>query len=151
MRRRTRPRPETGSAAVELTLLTPLLIALILLVVAAGRVTSARIAVQDAAAQAARTVTLARTPGTATDQARTAATTATIGKGLPCRQVTVTITTPGADARSTAGPGGALQVVTVQVACTVALGDLTGLKLPATTVITGTATSPLDRYRSPQW
>ena len=147
---RARRREETGSAAVELTLLTPLLILLLLFVVAAGRITSARITVQDAAQAAARTLTLSPiTAGTGSadiEKANAAAATAT--GGLPCEHLVVSVTDPSSGAVAPAAVPAAVQVVTVQVACTVNLGDLTGLGLPATTVITVTATSPRDRYRS---
>uniref|UniRef100_UPI001EF46B16 TadE/TadG family type IV pilus assembly protein n=1 Tax=Frankia sp. CiP3 TaxID=2880971 RepID=UPI001EF46B16 len=65
--RRCRPRPyregrDAGSAAVELTLLAPLLILLLLLVVAAGRQVQARLLVDAAARQAARAATASRSP-----------------------------------------------------------------------------------------
>ena len=147
----TRRRPDdAGSVAVELTLLTPLLVALLLFVVAAGRVTTARIAVQDAATRAARALTLhpAVQPDGGVEQARAAALTATTDLG--CRTLTVHLTPFGREAPAGRGLQGATpgRVVTVQVACTVDLGDLTGLGLPGSTVIPATATSPLDRYRS---
>jgi Flp pilus assembly protein TadG len=156
VRPQSRCRGDNGSAAVELTLVTPLLIVLLLFVVAAGRVTSARITVQDAAAAAARAVTLdpagsalggASWTGTAGEErARAAAATAT--SDLPCRNLTVTVTNPGDPTVASTPASPSLRLVSLRVACTVDLGDLTGLGLPATTVITATATSPRDRYRS---
>jgi Flp pilus assembly protein TadG len=158
--RPARRHDEAGSAAVELTLLTPLLIVLLLFVVAAGRITSARLTVQDAARHAARALTLAADPRAGLAPARAAAVAA--ASGLPCQDLTVALTDPGTrpDGAGAPGgmntpgdmnaPGGAAQAlaVTVQVTCTVHLGDLTGLQLPARTTITATATSPRDRYRS---
>ena len=152
MRQRPVPRPdENGSSAIELTLLTPLLLVLLLFVVAAGRITSARLAVQDAAHAAARTLTLTSgVPGTANATASAAASAAT--HEVPCQHLTVSITDPSAPTAADAVTPGAIrsavQIVTVQVTCTVNLADLTGLALPTTTTITATATSPLDRYRS---
>jgi len=157
------PRDE-GSAAVELTVLTPVLVALLLLVVVAGRVTSAHLALQDAAQQAARTLTLSREPATALDQARAVARTAAGTAGVTCRQVDLTLEgvsgtspstsaaetwSPNASRSSWAGADGAEPhpvPVTVRLTCTVDLGDLTGLALPTSTTLT--ATSVVDRYRS---
>jgi Flp pilus assembly protein TadG len=55
-------RDETGGVTAELVLLTPLLILLLLLVVAFGRLAGARIEVDGAAAQAARAASIARDP-----------------------------------------------------------------------------------------
>jgi Flp pilus assembly protein TadG len=143
---------DAGSVAVEVTLLAPAMVALLLFVVAAGRMTSARLAVQEAAQQAARTLTLARNPATASDQARSAAIASTSGKQLPCQQVTITINVPTPAAPGSATPAGTgtglgVAFAAVRLSCTVTLADLTGLSLPSTTVITATATSPLDRFK----
>lgn len=137
---------DRGSAAVEVTLLVPMLLALLLFVVAAARLTSARLTVNEAAHQAARTLTLARDPATAQQQARAAAVAVTTGKNLPCRTVDVAVTLPPPRPQQ-GGDSGPFAVATVTLSCTVPLADLTGLALPSTTTVTGTATSPLDRYR----
>ena len=146
--------------AVEITLLVPAFVVLLLFVVAVGRMASARLSVQEAAQQAARTLTLAGDPATATDQVRAAAISATTGAGLPCEQVTVTInlppttttlagTTTGGAGVNVGGAGvGGVTVATVRVVCTVSLADVTGLGLPSTTRLEATATSPIDRHRS---
>ncbi len=53
---------ERGSAAVELVLATPVLVALMLLAVAGGRLASARGEVDAAARDAARAASIGRTP-----------------------------------------------------------------------------------------
>jgi Flp pilus assembly protein TadG len=139
----TRPTPDdVGSAAVELVLLAPLLIVLLLFVVAVGRLTTAHLTLDDAAAQAARTLTVIRDPATARTQARATATTA--ASGLNCRPLTVTLDRPPLGAGT--GPVPAVVLATARLSCTVSLADLTGLGLPSTTVLTTTATSPIDRY-----
>jgi len=143
---------DAGAVAVELTLLAPLFVLLLLFVVAVGRVTSARITVQDLARHAARTLTV-DPAGPSTDRARRSALDEANRNGLTCKTLTVTTVPPAAPAAGAADPaaspaatppGGA---VTVRVSCTVTLGDLTGLFLPSTADLTATATSPLDRYR----
>ena len=128
---------ERGSAAVELTLLAPLVVLLLLLVVAAGRLVSVRLAVDDAAHQAARTLTVARGPVPAADAAREVAASALAGR-VNCRQVTVTMGM---------APDMAGGSATVTVSCVVQLSDLAGLALPSTRTITGTASSPMDIFR----
>ena len=128
---------DRGSAAVELTLLAPLFVLLLLFVVAAGRLVSARLAVDDAAHQAARTLTLARTPASATDQARTTAL-AALAERVDCIRVDLSVDLAAAT------PGGS---ATVRLSCVVPLSDLTGLALPATRTITSSASSPVDAYR----
>lgn len=143
-----RARPgDQGSAAVEVTLVAPIMVALLLLVVAADRITSARLTVQEAAHQAARTLTLNGDAAVARQQAQTAASAVTTGKNLPCTHLALTVDPPAAPPATDPGPA-TVAVVTVHLECTVALGDLTGIALPSSTVVTASATSPLDRYRS---
>jgi len=137
-------------------------VALLLLVVVSGRVTSAHLALQNAAQQAARTLTLARDPAAGLDQARAAARNAADGAGVACQQVDLTVlgTSPWSSL-ATSSPGAVGTVateaddaapatvpVTVHLTCTVDLGDLTGLALPTSMTLTATATSVLDRFRS---
>ncbi|MCU4185162.1 pilus assembly protein [Acidiferrimicrobium sp. IK] len=123
----------------ELVLLTPLLILLLLFVVALGRLAGARINVDGAATQAARAASIATTPAEATVEARQTAISALGSDHVTCADLQVATDT-GAFA-----PGGS---VTVTVTCAVTLGDLTGLRLPATQSIASTATSVIDTYRS---
>ena len=130
---------ESGAVSTELVLLTPLLLVMFLFVVALGRVVSARIEVDGAAAQAARAASIARSPATATAVAAQTATTALGGDHVTCANLTVTTDT------ADFVPGG--QVV-VTVSCSVDLADLVGLRLPAAETLTSTATSVLDVYRA---
>ncbi len=129
---------EDGSAAVELTLLAPVVILLLLLIVAVGRQIQTRMQVDDAAATAARAASTARSPAQAQAAARAAVTAGLPGGTPSCRAVTVTV--DASDFR----PGG---VVRVTVACTVDLADLTGLRLPASRTLASTSTAVIDRYR----
>ena len=82
-------REESGSVALEMVLLTPLLLLMLLFVVALGRVVSARIEVEGAAAQAARAASIARDPATATAMATQAATTAFGSDHVTCASLAV--------------------------------------------------------------
>jgi Flp pilus assembly protein TadG len=130
---------ESGSVATELVLLTPLLILMLLFVVALGRLASARLDVDGAAAQAARAASIARDPSTATAMAQQTATSALGSDGVTCGHLSVNTDT------AQFAPGGS---VAVTVTCSVGLSDLTGLRLPASESISSTSTSVIDTYRA---
>jgi Flp pilus assembly protein TadG len=130
---------ESGSVATELVLLTPLLILMLLFVVALGRLASARLDVDGAAAQAARAASIARDPSAATAMAQQTATSALGSEGVTCGHLTVTTDT------AQFAPGGS---VAVTVTCSVGLSDLSGLRLPASESISSTSTSVIDTYRA---
>lgn len=129
---------ERGSVTTELVIVTPLLILLLLFVVALGRMAGSRIDINGAASEAARSASIARTPLAAQDAARQTATAALADQHVTCANLDVTTDTTNFQ------PGG---TVNVTVRCDVKLGDLTGLRLPASKTLTATATSPIDRYR----
>ena len=132
-------RNETGSATAELVILTPLLILLLLLVVAFGRLAGARLDVNGAAAQAARAASIARSPSAAAAQASQTAAAALASQHVTCTHLSVAVDT------SQFVPGGH---VAVTVSCSVDLSTLTGLHLPASETLTHRFVEPLDRYRS---
>lgn len=129
---------ETGSASVELVLVTPLLMLLLLLTVYAGRVTHHRLLIEHAASQAARAATLAPD---ATAAARAAAETAhatLVAADVACGELAVDTDLSGYR------PGGH---VTVSLRCRLDHGDLAGLGLPGHQTISATAVSPVDAWR----
>ena len=134
-----RLRGDRGSAAAELTLLTPVLIGLLLFVVFCGRLADAQLRLADAAHQAARAATLARTPATATDAAQTTANAALAAAGITCRSLAVAADLSGLHPGST---------VTVTLTCQVGLADLTLLGLPGSRTVQASASSPVDTWRS---
>ncbi|MHB1850537.1 MAG: TadE family protein [Acidimicrobiales bacterium] len=136
---RGRLRGERGAVATELVLLTPLLIVMLLFVVALGRLAGARINVDGAAAQAARAASIATTPGGATAAAQQSVAAALGSDHVTCATLQVATDT------ARFAPGGS---VAVTVSCSVALSDLTGLRLPVTEHVTSTAISVIDTYRS---
>lgn len=137
--RRQEQAQDRGSVTVELVLLTPLLIAMLLLVVLLGRLASARLQVDGAASAAARAASLARDPTTATALARQTATETLTGAHRTCAHMQVTVDTT---AFTPAGN------VAVTVTCTLDIADLSGLRLPATETVNSRFVEPLDRYRS---
>ena len=129
---------ERGSAAVELAIIAPALVALLLLVVVASRVTSADAAVRHAAADAARSASLRGTPSSATEAAEETVAANLGGTQLRCRDVTTTVDT------AAFAPGGR---VAVAVECTVDLSDVALLALPGTRTFRGVGIEVVDRYR----
>jgi Flp pilus assembly protein TadG len=124
---------------VELVLLTPLLVLLVLVAVALGRVTDARIWVEDAAHDAARAATLATTPGDAESAARRAAAAALDASGAGCARHAVRLEHDGLAPGST---------VTARVTCHASLGTLSATGLPGTLALDASSVSPVDAFRS---
>lgn len=133
-----RRRDDSGSAALELALLTPVLLVVLLFVVALGRVSSVRETVDGAAGAAARAATLASSPQAAVVAAREQANSALSSGGVRCASANVRVDI------ADFVPGG---VVSVRVSCLVALSSAVP-GLPGSTTISATAASVLDRYRS---
>jgi Flp pilus assembly protein TadG len=129
---------ERGSAAVELVLATPILVALMLFAVAGGRLSSTRAEVDAAARDGARAASIARSPGTAERDGQAAAEAALADRGLSCSNLTVTVDTT--DFR----PGG---IVAATVGCDVDLSDLTGLGLPGARTLSAHFAEPVDAFR----
>ncbi|MEU7642108.1 TadE/TadG family type IV pilus assembly protein [Streptomyces sp. NPDC039016] len=123
---------------MELVLVTPLLVLVLLVVAALGRLADTRLVVADAAHQAARAASLARNERAAHTQAVRATTIALKEAGATCRSPSVRITTDGLT------PG---VNVSANVSCTAALGDLTRTGMPGHVRLAGTAFSVVDSFR----
>ena len=136
-------RSDRGSATLELAILAPALLALLGLVIGAGRIEVAAGAVEQAAASAAREASIARTPAAARADAEQAAHDSLRNQGITCSALTVTVDTGGF-----AVAVGQPAQVQVRVACSLALGDLGVPGMPGTKTLRAQAASPLDRYRS---
>jgi Flp pilus assembly protein TadG len=124
---------------VELVLVTPLLLLVLLVVVAFGRLVDARLTVADAAHQAARAASLARTEKQARAQAQSAASAALREAGASCTRPSVRLATGGLTPGAT---------VTAQVSCTAELADLTRTGMPGHVRLADTAFSVVDTFRS---
>ena len=134
---------EHGSISLELAALAPALLLLVLLTIAAMRITLAGAQVDGAARDAARAASLARTAGAATAAAQQGAARTLAGQQLTCSQLTVTV-----DPAGFAVPVGTTGTVAVHVTCRVALGDVAVPGAPGTTTMTAGYTAPLDPYRA---
>ena len=124
--------------SVELVLITPALLVLLMLVVMGGRYAQARADVDAAAREAARAASNSRAAAAAQVAGRDAARSSLREGGVTCRRLDVAV-----DA-SEFGPGG---LVTATVSCAVDLGDLTGLRVPASRVVRSSFTEPVDAFR----
>lgn len=129
---------ESASATVELTLLTPLLVALLLFIVAMGRFAEARFEVDDAARDAARAASMARSAGEARLMAEQAAADTLDAGGVTCRTMTVELDL--SDFR----PGGN---VAADVACVVDLADVGLIRLPGAKTLAASSVSVVDTFR----
>lgn len=137
-----RRRDERGSASLELVILAPMLLLFISVLIFGGRVALAGQAVQQAADEAARTASIARTQGEADQTAAQSARNTLDQQDLDCTSIKVAVDTSGFNA-----PIGQASSVRVTVTCPVRVGDLSIPGLPGTRTVTATAVSPIDTWR----
>lgn len=133
---------ERGSATIELAILAPALLALLGLVIVAGRISTAGSAVEQAAAAAARTASLARDARAAQAGADRAVETSLAEQGISCMRLSNAV-----DVDDFALPIGTPASVTVTVRCAVPLADIGVPGMPGARVVEATMTSPIDRFR----
>ena len=136
-------RGEGGGTALEVVLLTPVVLVFGLLIVAGYRYAVNAQTIDSAAASAAR----AATQQTTADQAQAAAleqAAAALAAGdVACQTMNVDLDTAG----FAAAPGSAA-AVTATITCQVSMADLSAVpNLPGTITLTGSAVSPLDVHR----
>lgn len=130
---------ERGSTALELVLLSPVLLLVLMLVVGIGRLVDARERVADAAYQAARAATLTLTAPAAEQAATSAAASALSGAGVTCAAMNVTADVGNLTPGST---------VSISVTCTVSWAGITGISFGGHQSVTASATSVVDEFRS---
>ena len=133
-----RPRTERGSASVELVLLTPVLVGMLCLVAAFGRVQNAHADIDAAARDAARAASIERTPTAARLAGERAAMAGLNAEGYRCDPLVVAVDTAGFAADA---------VVDVTIACSLRLSEVTGMGIPASTTLTARFSEPIDRFR----
>jgi Flp pilus assembly protein TadG len=133
---------ERGLVTLEVVVLTPVLLALIGLMIMAGRVALASNSVQSAADEAARSASISRTATGARAAAEQGARRSIGQQDLQCSSVTVDVDTSGF-----ATPVGQPARVSATVTCVVRLADLAVPGFPGSRTVTATAVSPLDTYR----
>ncbi|MDH2392222.1 TadE/TadG family type IV pilus assembly protein [Streptomyces sp. HNM0663] len=135
-------RRDRGSYALETAILAPVMIGLLLLMIAFGRVTDADGAVDSAARAAARAASLERDAGSAQAEAQAAANRSLQGEGITCQASSVVVDTSGY-----ALDIGVEANVTATIACTANLSDIGLPGLPGSKTLTASWTSPIDTHR----
>ncbi|WP_310964106.1 TadE/TadG family type IV pilus assembly protein [Nocardioides terrisoli] len=135
-------RGERGSAAIEAAIGVPAFALFVGLIILGGRTASAHEALQSAAADSARSASLARDAQTARDEARGAATASIANQHLGCTNIDVTVDTSDFD-KQPGVPGS----VAVTISCRLSLSDLAVPGLPGSRVFTSTMSSPIDTWR----
>lgn len=138
----TTRRDQRGSAAVELALAVPALVAVLALLVAGGRLWFARTAVADTAYAAARAGSLARTAAEARSDGDRAARRSLDTAGLQCREQRTAV-----DAGAFAVPVGTPATVRADVTCVVSFGDLLLPGTPGSITVRSSGSAALDTYR----
>lgn len=135
-------RREQGSATIEAVIGVPAFILFVGLIIFGGRVATSHGAVESAAADAARSASIARDSHDARDDAHTAARASLSNQNLNCTTVTVQVDT--SDFNKQVGLDGAISVT---VTCRLDLSDLAVPGVGGSKVIRATASSPLDTWR----
>jgi hypothetical protein len=120
--------------AVEMVLLTPVIVAFLLLVVSFGRYVAVRGEVEAASRDAARAASLERSAADATASANRTAN-ASLRDHAVCTQVRLS------------GDFEAGGIVTAHLSCRVPFGDLGLIGLPGSTRVEAASSAPLDLYR----
>ena len=131
---------ERGSATIELVILAPAFGLVIALLVMGGRLALADQAMDGAAAEAARSVSLQR--GQDTEAATNAARAYLDEEGLRCEGIDVQV-----DAEAKGTDPGAPGEITTTVSCDVPLADLALPGIGGYRTMTATAASPIDTFR----
>nr|WP_246220896.1 TadE/TadG family type IV pilus assembly protein [Phytoactinopolyspora mesophila] len=132
---------ERGSAALEWAACLPGVLLVIAVIALAGRVSTTAGAVEQAANDAARAASIARTPSEAVAEARATAHMSLTGQGIDCLSTGIDVDTSGFHR-----PAGQHATVAVTITCPIRVMDL---PIPGITerVATSTGTSPIDTYR----
>ena len=134
---------DSGSVTLELAILAPAVLALLGLVIVAGRIEIAGGAVEHASAAAAREASLARSPEAARQAAIRAAMDDLNGQDLHCTDLRVVVDTTGFTV-----PVGSPAQVSARVSCTVGLSDIGVPGMPGTRTLTAETQSTLVSSRS---
>jgi Flp pilus assembly protein TadG len=135
-------RDERGSAALEAALGVPAFALFVGLVIFGGRTATTHQALQSAAADAARSASLARNEDVARAEAREAATSSIANQKIGCSAIDVTVDT--SDFGKQPGVPGS---VNVTVSCRLDLSDLAVPGVPGSRVMRATMSSPIDTWR----
>ena len=138
----SRHQNERGSAAIEAAVGVPAFALFIGLIMFGGRTATTHEALESAAAEAARSASIARDPASAATDARQAAVTSISNQQVHCTDINVDVDTT--DFNKAPGQTG---TVRVRLSCRLALSDLAVPGVPGSRVLSATMTSPIDTWR----
>ena len=138
----SRTNRERGSEAIAAAIGVPAFILFLAMIIGGGRFAIAQQAINAAAADAARTASIARTQGQAQSAAASGAYATLTNQSLQCTSKSVHV-----DVSGFAAPAGNPASVTATVSCTVNLSDVAIPGMPGDRTITAVMTSPIDTYR----
>jgi Flp pilus assembly protein TadG len=133
---------ERGSAAIEAAVGVPAFALFIGLIMFGGRTATTHEALESAAAEAARSASIARDPESATTDARQAAVTSINNQQVHCTDINVDVDTT--DFNKAPGQTG---TVRVRLSCRLDLSDLAVPGVPGSRVLSATMSSPIDTWR----
>ena len=132
---------DEGNAAVEVAILAPLFIAFLAGLLVAMRVQHGSAVVAQAAADAARHASIARTAARAHSDAVSSAMTTLRDRGLHCSPAV------RLDLSAFHRPVGQPGAVSARVTCVIRLADIALPGMPGARTVTKTHRSPIDPYR----
>ena len=132
-------RGEEGQAIAELVIVAPVLMLVIVLMIAIGRIDSAQGDVQSAARAAAQAAVVQDNATDAQTQALAAVTSTLANTGLTCPAPQVSTDTSDFTA------GGS---VSVTVTCVTSLADVSVPGVPGTKTLSATSQAPIDPFRA---
>lgn len=136
---------QRGAAAVEVSLLVPLLCVLLAVVAGGWRIGWARAQIVEAAAAGARAATITNSASQARLQAEAAIAADLQTVGVRCAELVTLL-----DTAAFANPPGHGGQVIAQVSCQLRLSDLVAPGLPGAVQISASASEPLDTFRERQ-
>ncbi|MFE9847129.1 TadE/TadG family type IV pilus assembly protein [Streptomyces goshikiensis] len=134
---------DRGSETIAAAIVTPLLLMLLCLAIAGGRIVTSGAKIDAAAEDAARAASISRTYSGAQTEASAAAARSLDDQGIRCASSSTTV-----DVSGLAVPLGEVGTVTVTVSCTVSMSDLLLPGVPGSKTMTSRFTSVVDAYRS---
>ncbi|MFG2753926.1 TadE/TadG family type IV pilus assembly protein [Streptomyces xanthophaeus] len=135
-------RQDRGSETIAAAIVTPLLLMLLCLGIAGGRIVTSGAKIDAAAEDAARAASISRTYSGAQAEAAAAAARSLNDQGIHCASTSTSVDTSGL-----AVPVGQVGTVTVTISCTVPMGDLLLPGVPGSKTLTSRFTSVVDAYR----
>ncbi|WP_232550073.1 TadE/TadG family type IV pilus assembly protein [Propioniciclava soli] len=133
---------ERGSATIEALMVVPVIAVFFALTVLGGRLAITHQAVQAAAADAARSASIARTASAASFGGQAAGYAGLANQGLTCSPAAVRV-----DTSQFNRPVGTPATITATISCHVPTSDLSLPGVPGTMLVEASQTSPLDTYR----